>query len=454
MKLLSVIPAIRSKIGGETSVVAGTLVMQNGLRLLGSIIMTRLLTAEAFGIIAIITSVLVTFGLLSDIGITAFIMRHRGAEDPDFINELWTLRLIRSIVLTVAILVLSHPIAQFLGKDELQYAIALSSLTFAIDGLDSLGALLALRGRQIKRLSQLDLLTQAINLCSTILLACIIKSFWAILIGNMIGQCLRVWLSYYMFPGIRHRWRFSRARAVEMWRFSKFITGSTILTLIISQADKIILAKAFPLSVFGLYVVAAGLSAVPAGVAGAYGGRILLPRYGEVARYQPENLRQTYYDQRMNFHLLYAAGVGILAGCAPIVIEALYDPRYQSSSIYLQILLVGAFFSFGNAAANDIMIVSGHSFFPLATNIARIVYYSVAGLIGFRIGGAFGLILVVATIEMVAQIYAWFVLSKHNLLDLPKEFAIIALGLVGFGIGTLLNGILLWAVHAAGLNIA
>ena len=453
MNVSLIISGLKKRLGGETSVVAGTLIMQNGLRLAGSMVMTRLLTAEAFGIIGVITSVLVTFALISDIGITAFIIRHRGAEDENFVNELWTLRLIRSIVLTVGVLAFSAPIANFLGKPELVYAIAISSLTFVIDGLDSLGALLALRGRKITRLSQLDILSQVINLGLTILLAALLRSYWAILLGNMVSQILRVWLSYYMFPGVRHRWRFSKVRAQEMWTFSRYITASTILTLIIRQSDKIVLAKVFSLNLFGIYIIAAGLAAVPTGIAGAYGARILLPRYGETARNNPEALKARYYSERILFHLMYAAGVGVLAGCAPIAVSILYDPRYQEAAFYLQILLLGSFFAFSNAAANDVMIVSGKSYFTLSSNVVRLAYFSTAGLAAFLYMGALGLILVVATIEMVAQVYAWVVLRKLQLFDLPRELAIIGSGLAGLALGFLLNSVLLWGVRMVGLKI-
>ena len=452
MKASSAVSSLRAKLGGETSIVASTVIMQNVLRLVGSIIMTRLLTAEAFGVVGIITSVVVTVGMLSDVGITAFIMRHRGADDKDFIDELWTLRLVRSIFLTVIVVLAAYPVAHFLGKPELQYAIALSSLMFIIEGLDSLGAILALKGRQQKRLSQLDLLAQTLNLTFTIILAVVLRSFWAIIIGNLVGQMVRVGLSYYMFPDIRHRWRFSINRAGEMWKFSRFITGSTILTLIISQTDKVVLAKVFSLEMFGLYMLAAGLAMVPAGVAGAYGERILLPRYSETARHNPESLRQAYYAQRIKVHLLYACGVGLLAGCAPLIIEILYDSRYRDAALYFQILLLGSFFLFGNLAANHVMIAKSNSFFTLATNMVRLSFLCVAGYVAFRGYGPVGLIATVASIELVVQIYAWIVLYKHGLLTISKEFAIIGVGVTAFALGTGINIFLLDLARSAGLT--
>ena len=285
-----------------------------------------------------------------------------------------------------------------------------------------------------------------------IVLAVMLRSFWAILIGNLMGQILRACVSYYIFPEIRHRWRFSRDRMQELWKFSKFITGSTILTLIISQADKVVLAKVFPLQTFGLYMVAAGLAAVPAGIAAQYIDRILLPRYGEIARNNPADLHGAYYAQRMKVHLLYAAAIGLLAGCAPLTIETLYDPRYRDAAFYFQILLLVSFFSFGNIAANYVMIVKGNSFFTLSSNIVRLVFLCVVGFFAFRGYGPLGLITTVATVELVAQIYAWIVLRKHGLLNFSWELAIIGVGLATFALGTGMNILLLTLARMVGLT--
>ncbi len=96
------IDAARKMIAGDTAIVVGTMLIQNMIRVVGSMILTRMLSAEAFGVIGVISSVAVTFGLLSDIGIVAFVVRHERSNERTFLDEVWTLRMIRSLLLTTA----------------------------------------------------------------------------------------------------------------------------------------------------------------------------------------------------------------------------------------------------------------------------------------------------------------------------------------------------------------
>ncbi len=436
---------LKQKLSGDTGAVAGTVVFLNLTRIVSSAILTRLLSAEAFGVVGIITSVSVTFGLMSDIGINAFIIRHKDSNDPKFLDELWTLRMMRSLALTVLVAVFSAPIANYLDKPDLQMAIAAGGLIFLFDGLDSMMMFTALRNREVKRLNKIDIIAQMFGVVSSIAIALLLHNYWAILLSNLLGQLFRVWVSYAWFEGSRRRWRFSRTRAAELWKFSRFITGSTILTLIISQTDKVALSKLFPLEVFGLYIIANNLAGAPTGLAASYTGRILYPRLAQLAREAPETLPYEYYRQRLQVSLLYSFVVGGLIACAPLVITLLYDDRYLPAIPYFQVLLFSSFFLMGTLTANQVMIALGKSMFTLYTNVVRLSFLVVAGWWAYTQFGTFGLVWVVGLIELVAMLFGWVWLRRSGLLNLRKEGFILLAGIAGLVIG--------YGVDQAGLAI-
>lgn len=436
---------IKRKLSGDTGTVAGTVVLINLMRIVSSAALTRLLSAEAFGVVGIITSVAVTFALISDIGISVFMLRHKESDDPRFLDEVWTLKLVRSVTLTLLVALLSAPISNYLDKPDLRWAIAFGGLTFLFDGLSALTFMTALRNRQVKRLNKIDLICQVFGVLASIVLAYLIGNYWAILFSNLIGQCFRIWLSYAWFPDARRRIRFSRARTAELWQFSRFITGSTMLTLVISQTDKVVLSKLFPLQVFGLYIIASNLAGAPNGLAGMYVGRILYPRYAQVAREAPETMREVFYAQRLQTSLLYAFAVGGFMACAPLVVTVLYDDRYLPAIVYLQILLINSFFAMGNSSTNEVMLAIGNPKFTFYANVVRLGFLALAGWAAYTEFGVFGLIWAVGLVEFAAQIYAWISLRTLRLLDVPKEAAILGIGVAGFALG--------WVVNLAGITI-
>ena len=66
--------------------------------------MTRLLLPEAFGVMALVSSLLSAYILLSDIGIVRSIIRDPEGEDPHFLQAAWTVQLLRAVLVAGAIL--------------------------------------------------------------------------------------------------------------------------------------------------------------------------------------------------------------------------------------------------------------------------------------------------------------------------------------------------------------
>jgi O-antigen/teichoic acid export membrane protein len=345
------------------------------------------------------------------------------------------LKLVRGIALSILVAILAGPIAHFMQKPELQWPIAVAGLCSLVDGLGSLAPLSALRARRVKLMSSIDISVQIVGLVISIICALIFRSFWAIILSTLLSQLMGVVISYWLYPDSSHRFRFSRERAAELWRFSRYITGSTMLTLLITQGDKLVLGRAFQLDVMGIYVIAAGLAAAPVAMVTAYAGRVLYPLYAEIFREAPDTLRTKFYSVRMLQTLFYSFAAGGFIGCAHLVIALLYDPRYAGAATYLQILSISAFFAAGNYAANEVMIAIGNTRFTFVTNVVRISYLAVMGWIGWTQLGATGIVWAVGTVEFAAQVLAWVELRRRGFLNMTRELMFIATGLAGLAVG-------------------
>ena len=439
---------LKSMMTGDTGAIAATAVVQSALRIAGSVILTRLLLPEAFGVVGIITSVAVTFGLLSDIGIIAYVVRHEEEATREFLDEIWTLRLIRSIILSSLVAGAAYPIASFIGKPELGWAIAVGGLTFLLDGADSLAFVTALCSRQVKKLNVIDISTQAFGLATSVILALVFRNYWAIIVNNLISQIIRSWLSYRWFPGHSRRWHFDTARARDLWHFSRFITGSTMLTLVITQTDKFVLAKLVPLQILGLYMIANNLAGAPTSLASSYAGRLLFPIFADIRRHSPENLSWQFYQLRMRVSLLYALGIGLLISCSPLIVCVLYNQTYRQVAGLLQILFISSFFAMNNYVTNEIMIARGEPSFTLYSNLVRLAFLVSAGLVTYKYFGVMGIIWTVGLIEGVAQAYGWIALSRRGILKVVPELQILGAGAAGIVVGYCLNivgvAVLVW----------
>src|SRR2546421_7848298 len=69
------------------------------IRLAKSLVLTRLLFPEAFGMMSLVGVVMYGLQMLSDVGLVQAIIRDKRGDDPDFLNTAWTMQVIRGAVL-------------------------------------------------------------------------------------------------------------------------------------------------------------------------------------------------------------------------------------------------------------------------------------------------------------------------------------------------------------------
>lgn len=419
----------------DTNVVVISVILTNLLRALSSVVLTRLLMPEVFGIAGIIASITFTFAMVSDLGFQAFVVRHPDGEKPRFLDTVWTMAVGRSIILTLGLLALAPTIAGLFGKPELTPVITASALIFLIEGFASLSLLTALRHRLILRLSMLELAVLVLQISLSFVLAYLWRSYWAILVSMLVSSGLKTLLSYVLFPNSLRKPAFDRKYINDLWAFARFVTGSSIITLLLMQSDKVILGRLMPLDDFGFYMLAVNLAAAPLAFATAYASRVLFPAYSQLWRDGSANLKAEFYARRRIPSLLYTFAAGGLIGSAPLIIAILYDPRYSASALYLQILAIMPLFALASNAGNEALTATGHIKVTFQASIAKLIWFCIAGPVGYELGGVIGLVIAIGLMEIPAVLFKWVRMHRVDLLDLRQELLFLAAGAAGFVAG-------------------
>lgn len=423
---------------GKFALILGTVAALNFLRLASSVLLTRMLDAHAFGVAGFITSVTIVFGMVSDLGIFAFVVRHKEADDARFLDEVWTIRLLRSFVLGTVTILLASPVAHLLAKPELTLPLACSGALFVGEGVGSMAFAVGVRHQQLGRLATMDVLAGAIQLPISIVLALWLRSYWALVFAGILGSFFKAALSYLLFEGSVRRFRFNAARMREMWSFSRYIAGSSILTMVVTQSDKMALTRLMPLNLFGYYSIATTLAAAPSALVQQYCSRVIYPYFAALWRDDPEKMRAQYYSRRRKVTLFYTFSVAMAIGFAPLIVEILYDHRYAQVGTYLAILLISPCLAMNNSIAQQVLIASGRVQHTMYMNIARCTWLLVFGIVGYFTLGTMGVVIAVGTIEVGALLYSWTVLIPARMFKAHEEFLTLAVGFAGFVIGAVL----------------
>ena len=436
---------LRQMAVGGTASIAVNVVATNMLRIVSSMTLTRLLDTHAFGVVGVITSVAYMIEMLSDVGLYNFVVRHKDGDNPRFLNQVWTIRLVRGIMLMLVMMAISRPAAALLDKPELALVLAIWSVSFLIDGLSSMTFAIAPRQQMLWRLSTMELIANLCGLIASIVGAVITRSYWALIGGMLFGSIVKAALSYLIFPGSGRRWNFNFARSQELWRWSRFIAMSSILSLVILQSDKLVLARMMPLATFGLYAIATTLAATPGMLATQYATRVLYGAYSHTVRTNPAALGEVLYAARRKVLLLYMFGVGGLIGGAPLLIEILYDPRYRGVAPFLQLLAIAPLLRMSVLSANEAMLALGYTRSTFMANLFRITWLAIGGAIGLATGHIMLLVATVGTIEVPGLLCFWWNLRRRHLLNLREESYGLIAGAIGVGTG--------WVVARLGMML-
>ncbi len=435
------IPIWRRALTSGISQVALTMLAANAARIISSVVLTRILSPDDYGVVGVTSTIVMIMFMVSDVGFGVYIVQHAQGDDPRRLDAIWTVRLLRSLGLTALLAAAAWPLSTLLQKPDLAPVIAATSLQFLLEGCSSLAPLTAVRKQKLGRLSTLDITASLSQTAFGILLAFVFRNFWAIVIANLLGATLRVVLSYVLFGKARRKLLFDPKEARALWRFGRTIAGTQTIQVFLGNIDRLVLFRVFPLNVFGLYTLASNLAGAPAMFTSIYPNRVLLPAFAKAHRETPECLAREYYRSRRLTMLAYMAAMGGFIGMAPAIVNLLYDPRYEGAGTYLRILAIAPALSLNNYAAREALIVVGRMSSLLIANLVRLLWLLPAGLIGFLAFGPIGLVVAVGLTEVPVLIYSWYALSASKLFRLNEELLMISAIILGVFLGIIFNDI-------------
>ncbi|MFM7426953.1 MAG: oligosaccharide flippase family protein, partial [Elainella sp.] len=372
-------------------------------RLGGNLVLTRLLTPEAFGLMALVQTFLIGLQMFSDFGILPNIIQSERGEDPKFLNTAWTIQAIRGGVLWLGACLLAWPVAQFYREPMLMQLLPIAGLTVLLTGFNSTKLATANRRLAMRQLTLLELITNLVALLVMIGLALLYRSVWALVIGSLIGSLLKL-LASHRLSGESNRFAWDDQAAAEIRKFGRWIFLSTIVGFFALQSDRLVLGRLLDVGFLGVYTIALTLSGVVEQVVDQVNSKVLFPTYAELIRERPTAL---YHSLRRARSIL----LGLSCGCAILfvlagqpLIDLLYDQRYAQAGWMLRVLSIGFLGRVLCITYGDVLMARGLTFQVMALTIIHTLFQFGAMLIGYAFGGYIGVIVGLAVTDWLSYI--------------------------------------------------
>lgn len=333
--------------------VVGSQVLSQLLRLASNLLLTRFLLPEAFGLMAVITTLLMLLMLFSDIGSGTVIVQSRRGDDRSFLQTAWTLQVIRGVVLwLVAILIaLGLVQAQRAGMfipgtvyddPRLPLLICVSGFVSVIYGVTSVNIKLAERNLDFARVAVIDVGSGVAGIVAMAIGAYLTGSVWVLVAGNLLTATAKCVCSHVALKGPGSAFRLDREALSELLQKGKWVIVSSALGVVAMSGDKLLLGGLIDSTTLGLYSIALGLASIASTALSSLLGRVVFPVFSEVVRKRPDDLPHTYQRLQQAVDLC----VGLLAGfvflASDLIVGVLYDSRYQGVAHILAILAIGS----------------------------------------------------------------------------------------------------------------
>lgn len=384
------------------------------LRLGSNVVLTRLLNPHAFGVVGVITSVMVVLTMLSDLGFLEFVVRHKKGNDRRLLDVIWTIRLGQAALQSLAMLASAWPVALFLGKPELALPIAATAPLFLVNALCPMTLLVAQREGRVRTTCAIELGTLAVQIAANLALSLVLPDYRALLIGLYVSSIVRPLLTIAMIGGgSRPRWDAGLAR--EFFGFSRWIMASTLLTLLLTQSDKVLFARLFSVADFGVYMLPANLALALQPFGRNYVERYFYPLVARTWQEAPEKLAGLFYAARIRLFLLLFAGFGFGIGFAPTLFRILFDHRYEYGWIYFSVLLLRVALEIDSLANIRTILAMGRSSPMLRANLVRLLLFGLWTAALFQALGPIALPLALTVAELGALLYTIALLRKASL---------------------------------------
>lgn len=220
-----------------------------------SMILARLLTPEAFGVVATINMVISFADMFTDAGFQKFLVQHEFKSkrelDQNTTVAFWT-NLTISLVAWTIIAIFSEKIAILVGNPGLGKVISIAAISLPLTSFSSIQMAYYKRNFDFRTLFFVRVIGICVPLVVTVPLAFITRSYWALVIGTIVGNLVNA-----LVLTMRSEWKpslyFSFSKLKEMFFFSWWILLESVSIWLTSNIGIFIVGTYLSSYYLGLY---------------------------------------------------------------------------------------------------------------------------------------------------------------------------------------------------------
>lgn len=172
----------------------------------------------------------------------------QSAADRTYLNTVFTVRVLRSLIISSLLCALAYPLAAFFGSSTTAERYWLPGMFLALAGNGVLDALQSparaarMKGLDFRRIALGDFVSTLLGVTLTTTLAVLWQDVWAMVLGHIGSTLIRSGMSYLSAPHLP-RWCLNRSVLGELFHYNRGAAGAPFLLLLIFTSPAFVLGK-------------------------------------------------------------------------------------------------------------------------------------------------------------------------------------------------------------------
>jgi O-antigen/teichoic acid export membrane protein len=333
-------------------------VSQQGIALVRTLVLARLLTPEDFGLVGLVTLTLFAGLMLTEFGADTALIKLSDLPTR-FVDTAWTLMLVRGICLFLVLQVSAQWIAAAFGRPSAENLLRAGAVSFLLVSVPAVPAALLLRELRYRRRVWLDASRDISSTLSAIVLALLLDNAWALLLGLLLGQAVAMIVAWFLHS-YRPRWAIDREALSAYWEVGRHLYLIGILTYVVTRGDDLVVGKLRGVHDLGQYQVVFGISEMLTRGLTEMVSKVVFPAYARIAA-EGRYLVDAFDEVWSTLLLLLLPVCGVLVVFHREIVALVLGKQWMAAAGAFAVLAVAQTLRALNAACGTFVLAAGRT---------------------------------------------------------------------------------------------
>lgn len=391
-------------------------VASRSLGLISILILARLITPYDLGVYAAAAVVVELVHILTEVGIYPALIQRKNPS-RDFYQTAWTVQVIRGFGIFVIVQILALYFIELYSDDAMvQQAIQVVAISTILHGFSSIYLVNFQKHIDFQSLLKFDMTCRILGFIATIAAAYYLRSFWALVVGNIVLAVSRLILSHIYARGPH---RLTLKSSGDLLHVSRWILVHEIGAFVSLKSDTFLITRFLGPQTLGIYEVGYQVAMAPTQEIALPISRALFPGLAKLQEHKEKFTEMLTFTLASIFYIALPAGMGLILIADPLV-ATLFPEEWHDAAHVIQMLAI-----FGVARAVfgpcvSALMGKGHMKLNAMLTLFNVVLRVSALSYGLFAHGFEGLLAAAALIAVVQAMVYIFVLVKIDMLMLPR----------------------------------